>query len=222
MNCPHCRIAIHVTWKITQLDLSHPLPDHVGDYGWQVRYAICPSCSQPIITLDNGEWSTNDYGRHLKNLKPYLVWPRSSQRLCPKQVPIEIAEDFMEAAAVLETSPKASAALSRRCLQQVLVDHHGVGRGNLERQIEKFIETKHPPTHIERQLHVIRQVGNFAAHPQKDQATGEILPVEPEDAEWNLNVLESLFDFTFVQPALAHARIDQLNQKLDVAGKPKL
>jgi hypothetical protein len=151
-----------------------------------------------------------------------MVYPPSSIRVCPTDVPSPIRQDFEEACTVLPFSPKASAALSRRCLQQVLVDHHGARGNSLEKQIENFIETKQPPAHIEKQLHAVRQVGNFAAHRQKDQATGEILPVEPEEAEWNLEVLESLFDFTFVQPALAQKRTNELNQKLEAAGKPKL
>jgi hypothetical protein len=48
------------------------------------------------------------------------------------------------------------------------------------------------------------------------------LPVELGEAEWNLDVLESLFDFYFVQPARAKAKRDALNKKLADAGKPPL
>ena len=45
------------------------------------------------------------------------------------------------------------------------------------------------------------------------------MPVELHEAEWNLDVLESLFDFYFVQPARAKARRDALNKKLADTGK---
>jgi hypothetical protein len=35
-------------------------------------------------------------------------------------------------------------------------------------------------------------------------------------------VLEGLFDFYFVQPAIAQRKRDELNQKLQSAGKPPL
>ncbi len=35
----------------------------------------------------------------------------------------------------------------------------------------------------------------------KDTNSGAILPVEPHEAEWNLEVLEGLFDYFYVQPA---------------------
>jgi hypothetical protein len=41
-----------------------------------------------------------------------------------------------------------------------------------------------------------------------------VLPVEAGEAEWNLDVLEALFDFYFVQPAKLQQRKDALNQKL--------
>ena len=62
-------------------------------------------------------------------------------------------------------------------------------------------------------------IGNFAAHPIKSKHTGEVLPVEPGEAEWNLDVLESLFDFYYVQPATLKAKKDALSKKLKEAGK---
>ena len=34
----------------------------------------------------------------------------------------------------------------------------------------------------------------------KSKTTGEIVEVEPSEAEWKLDVIEMLFDFLFVQP----------------------
>jgi uncharacterized protein Smg (DUF494 family) len=48
------------------------------------------------------------------------------------------------------------------------------------------------------------------------------MPVETGEAEWNLDVLESLFDFYFVQPANLKKKKDALNLKLKEAGKPPM
>jgi hypothetical protein len=56
----------------------------------------------------------------------------------------------------------------------------------------------------------------------KTTNTGEIVEVEPQEAEWLLSLLEQLFDFYFVQPARAQARRDALNAKLQAAGKPPM
>jgi hypothetical protein len=56
----------------------------------------------------------------------------------------------------------------------------------------------------------------------KSTNTGEVIDFEPGEAEWNLDVLESLFDFYFVQPALAAKRKAELNKKLKQVGKPEI
>ena len=61
--------------------------------------------------------------------------------------------------------------------------------------------------------------GNFAAHPVKNSRSGEIVVVEPGEAEWNLDVLDLLFDFYYVGPARADAKREALNTKLIAAGK---
>ena len=60
------------------------------------------------------------------------------------------------------------------------------------------------------------------AHPIKSQSTGEIVDVEPGEADWNLEALEALFDFYYVQPAKTAARKAALNKKLADAGKPQI
>ena len=75
------------------------------------------------------------------------------------------------------------------------------------------------PSQLAENLDAIRNIGNFAAHAQKAEHSGEVVPVEPEEAEWNLEVLELLFDFYYVQPAVAAARRSALNAKLAEAGK---
>ena len=122
----------------------------------------------------------------------------------------------------LADSPKASAALSRRCLQAILRDHAGVKHGNLAGEIQQVIDSGKLPSHLTESLDAIRNIGNFAAHPIKSTSTGEVIEVEDGEAEWNLDVLESLFDFYFVQPAIIKKKRDALNSKLKDAGKPQM
>jgi hypothetical protein len=75
------------------------------------------------------------------------------------------------------------------------------------------------PSHLAEDIDAVRNIGNFAAHPMKSTTSGAILPVEPGEAEWTLDVLEGLFDVYFVQPARAKSKRDALNKKLIDAGK---
>ena len=89
-------------------------------------------------------------------------------------------------------------------------------------EIQQVLDSKQLPGHLAEDLDAIRNIGNFAAHPIKSTHTGEIVEVEPQEAEWLLNLLEGLFDFYFVQPARAKAKREALNAKLQAAGRPPM
>jgi len=72
----------------------------------------------------------------------------------PPEVPSHIAQDYAEAALVLAISPKASAALSRRCLQIVLREAGQTKAKDLADQIEEVLP--HLPSRIAENLDAIR------------------------------------------------------------------
>lgn len=147
---------------------------------------------------------------------------RTMERSVPPEVASQFAEDYLEAARVLNTSPKASAALSRRLLQQLLEEKGGMKSSELGQQIQQVLDSKALPSYLAEAIDAVRWVGNFAAHPIKSKDTGKITPVEPGEADWLLDVIEGLFDFYFVQPVRLGKRRDALNEKLKSAGRPLL
>ncbi len=56
----------------------------------------------------------------------------------------------------------------------------------------------------------------------KIKSSGFIVDVEPEEANWNLDVLEQLFDFYYAQPKIAEEKRQKLEEKLEKLGKPPL
>lgn len=193
------------------------------DFVWfQIRgnsiltyFSICPNCGQAIISISYTRPDQNNSSWVEPSNK--LIWPsqlsNTSQHL---SIPAQIAEDYVEAMNTLQISPKASAALSRRCLQAVLNDQ-GFSQRNLSDQIDAAKKTI--PGYISTNLDAVREIGNFSAHQIKSQTTGEIVDVEPEEAEWNLSVLKTLFQFYYIQPAEDAARREALNKKLTDAGR---
>ena len=133
------------------------------------------------------------------------VFPQGSSRFVPPEVTGPVRDDFIEASEVLTISEKASAALSRRCLQTILIEKGGVKPSDdLSKQIDAVLPIL--PKYIADDLDAIRNIGNFAAHPIKNKNTGQIEVIEPGEAEWNLDVLEELFDFYYVKPAQSQAK----------------
>ena len=218
MECPHCLKSFHAQRQWRELAKD---PD--GD--WGVAFYQCPACSRVIAYLGNClRKKRNDGVIAVSDVEPgQLVRPKGANRPPPPpEVPKQYSEDYKEACIVLPDSAKASAALSRRCLQHLLRGEAKVKHQDLFKEIQDVIDGATLPSHIAESLDAVRNIGNFAAHPIKSQSTGEVVPVEPGEAEWNLDVLESLFDFYFVAPARTKARKDALNKKLTDSGKPPM
>jgi len=219
MKCPHCLVEFHAKteWQGVGKDTE--------GY-WFLEMYLCPNdkCGKRTIYLVLGEGLYSPPNGRLARVssveKRIMVRPKGSNRPpVPSEVPPLFAEDYTEACLVLPDSPKASAALSRRCLQNLLRDWAKVKPAKLADEIQQVIDGGTLPSHLVEEIDAIRNIGNFAAHPLKSEKTGEILPVEPAEAEWNLNVLEALFDFYFVQPALVKRRRAALDEKLKEAGR---
>jgi Domain of unknown function (DUF4145) len=220
MICPHCNTGIAESFQEVQFaDYPEAVKgtERAPRTVRYVRHMRCPECRDAIILL---QCSIPAYGTG--TYFAVMVYPSGKVRPIPEEVVDPYKQDFAEACKVLEGSPKASAALSRRCLQAILRDKAGTKSKDLYDQIEEVINSGKVPSHISEDLHAVRLVGNFAAHPMKSTATGAILDVEPGEAEWNLDVIELLFDFYFVQPAISAKRKAALNVKLKDAGKPQL
>lgn len=218
MKCPHCQTEFHD--KVQTLELGSDC-----DGFWFLDAQSCPSCGRYIFQLQSkARLFTPGVGTyHGAEIGRYFVRPRVASRpMPPNDVPIEFSQDYVEASLVLSDSPKASAALSRRCLQHILREKAGVKHSDLAKEIDQVISSAQLPSHLVEAIDAIRNIGNFAAHPIKSTSTGEILPVEPGEAEWTLDVLDGLFDFYFVQPAILKQKKDSLNAKLASANKPPI
>lgn len=222
MKCPHCLTDFHDESTDTTILRRQGQLIERDQTSWQVRSRLCPTCGRAIITLVSSRWiTTPPLVTLFQDVHEYLVWPKGIARApLPKEVTEPFASDYREACLVLADSPKASAALSRYCLQRILREVAGVKASDLSKEIDAVLPSL--PSSIAAALDAVRVIGNFAAHPIKSTNTGEIVDVEPGEAEWSLDVLESLFDFYFVQPALLAAKKAAMNKKLTDAGKPPM
>jgi len=224
MKCPYCGIEVYPDFsrnRITSKSLDTNddfFSPGVEEY--TIEHMFCPSCKEIIIKLDITTTINGIESDYVSNT--ILLYPQSTNRQpCPVEViDKDIVEDYQEACKVLSISPKASAALSRRCLQHLLRLKASTKQKDLCKQIQEVIDNGKLPSYLIECIDAVRNIGNFAAHPLKDKSTGEILPVEVGEAEWNLDVLEQLFDFYYVQPAVIQKKKQALNQKLQAAGKP--
>lgn len=216
MKCPHCLQYFTEEWKLVELE-----EDNEGL--WGVSYCVCdnPDCRRLVAELVSGARSV--FLRQRTYSSQTLIRPRGIARSpIPTEVPEEYIADYKEACIVLQDSAKASAALSRRSLQHLLREKASTKNKDLADQIQEVIDNRSLPFELSEALDAVRNIGNFAAHPVKSKSTREIVEVEPGEAEWNLEVLEQLFEHYFVRPAILQRKKEALNKKLADAGKPPM
>ncbi len=224
MKCPHCFIMFHDSWN------TSPIPGvKAGSGDWGVKATLCPNCKEPIVRLGVIQSrSVDGNGRivayHLSDSQSFMAHPKFPRRMpVDDAVPESFKNDYEEACNVLSISAKSSAALSRRVLQGIL-NEQGYKSRNLVDQINDLLQEKNPqkviPTGIRNTVDAVRNFGNFAAHRISDKTSLQIIDVEPNEAEWCLEIIEALFDHYYIRPAESNKRLSALNQKLQRAGKP--
>ena len=218
MECPHCLVSFHD--NVQETIIGEDKTSH-----WTLLRRTCPSCEKNIFPLREkyDRFKVSGQPNHYHHSRVILCYPKGYSRTSlGAEVPAKFADDYREACQTLIDSPKASAALSRRCLQHLLREKANVKPSDLANEIQEVIDSGKLPSHLTESLDAVRNIGNFAAHPIKSTASGEIIEVESGEAEWTLDVLESLFDFFFTQPELLKKKKSDLNKKLSDAGKPPM
>ncbi len=140
-----------------------------------------------------------------------VVYPLHVQQTFDETVvPDGIVRDYEEAAAIVDLSPRASAVLSRRCLQAIMRGYYKVG--NL-RTLHDEIEAAHAngmPTPIFEAAMALKTVGNIGAHPEQD--IEHIVDIEPHEASALVAFVAFLFENTYIKDVQEQARLAKIAQ----------
>lgn len=189
MKCPYCSSNLQ-----PDLHSHRHVQDKIGV--WDIHSGVCPACNRTMILLTTTKTETE---------VPHIEIQAWGKELPRAELPPEVIEpylsDFYEACFVLVDSPRASAALSRHCLQALLRDRADVKPDDLSNEINHVLASKALPPELASSLAATLDVGNFPANPVKNSHPGLIAAVEPGEAEYLLDVLEALCNFYFVRPA---------------------
>jgi uncharacterized protein DUF4145 len=104
--------------------------------------------------------------------------PPSMAKPFPLYIPKQILQDYEEACRIVDASPKASATLSRRCLQGMIRDFWKINKPNLKQEIDELNDRIDEETW--KAIDAIRTIGNIGAHMEKD--VNVIVDIEPGKA----------------------------------------
>lgn len=97
-------------------------------------------------------------------IKDKLIWPAHEIKIEPHpDIPAEIKDDFLEAAAIIDVSPRGSAALARLIVQKLMSHLGGQGK-DINANIASLVKQGLEPE-IQMALDIVRVTGNNAVHP---------------------------------------------------------
>lgn len=222
MICAHCG---QVATPVKVINTTAHLSDFVGfvlgtetvKQSYTMSIAVCAGCGEQNIFVkrwyllrESGGDSEHKTDWH-KRLFPI---GRAAKAL--PNTPKEHVKAYLAACRTLEASPEASACMSRRCLQGIL-SSQGYTQGVLAKQIEAVLAENHPDKMLTRELRqtvdFIRKFGNVGAHPTNGSRGLEVIDVEPDEAEWCIEIAEQLMDHYFERPAMIGAKVAAANAK---------
>jgi hypothetical protein len=206
--CPHCKHAVTISdGRVTSHNHTLYIDNAAGRRTLQTIFIVCPNpnCEKFTLmaTLYESE-HTPQGGEHLlKKVQSWSLVPASASKHFPDYVPRPIREDYGEACLIRDLSPKASATLSRRCIQGILRDFWRVNPGRLVEEIEQVKDRVDLITWGA--IEAVRKLGNIGAHMEKD--INVIVDVDPKEAALLIGLVETLLQEWYVAREERKARM---------------
>ena len=209
-TCPYCNRDTTITTDYREFDVVNLIIDNADGYRRVAgQFIVCPNkkCKKftliillQAITLSGGEWIP------VKTLETWRLIPPSKARVFPDYIPEAIREDYQEACQIADLSAKASATLSRRCLQGMIKDYWNVKKTKLGAAIDA-LKSKVTPT-AWKAIDGVRKIGNIGAHMEKD--INLIIDVDPDEAKKLIWLIEYLLDDWYIRRHDEELRLSEI------------
>jgi len=205
-TCPYCSHPQIVTdeniYDVT-IPVEHSEIGELGPVRFRVQGIVClnPSCKKLSLRAWLHASALNRNTGHFTSGNLLSWWnllPESIAKPQPDYIPTAIRDDYFEGCRIRELSPKASAALARRCLQGMIRDFCKIQKGRLIDEIEelrKRVDQSTSPQGVTHEsvdaIDHVRSIGNIGAHMEKD--VNLIIDIDPGEAQALIELIEMLF-----------------------------
>ena len=153
----------------------------------ELSFIRCPNCGEYTISAKGKGPAVDDVD--------VTIRPKSIAYKFPDYIPQAIRSDYEEACSIVNLSPKASATLSRRCLQGMIRDFFQVSKANLFEEINAIKDKI--PTEQWAVLDGLRRIGNIGAHMERD--INLIVDIEPGEAQKLIKLIELLLQQWYIE-----------------------
>ena len=213
-TCPYCNRNATIT--VSNLSLSSHSFEHNnkdGELLIETTIIVCPNPECKEYTISASLFKVFWANEWIRDGDPLLHWnlkPQSQAKVFPSYIPKPILEDYEEACLIRDLSPKASATLSRRCLQGIIRDFHKITKKRLVDEIEALKDKIDPL--IWQAIDAVRSIGNIGAHMEKD--INLIIDVEPQEASALIGLIEMLLKDWYID---RHEKEKQLREIVGIS-----
>lgn len=191
--CPFCNTSIPQTpdtYRVLEcyfnVDRAHYVTNSTQDTSiLELNLLYCPTCKEVSIKATGK--------KHLEGFSTPL-YPKSLAKQFPEYVPKTIRDDYEEAYSISTLSPKASATLSRRCLQGMIRDFWNIHKNRLIDEIDEL--QAYVPASQWNAINALRKIGNIGAHMEQD--VNIVVDVELDEAQKLLKLIELLIEKWYI------------------------
>lgn len=209
-TCPHCNMPqivtddnLHSEWvqlHVGKIDL--------GETGSRIVAIGClnGACKKMTLTANLTKNFYDQFGNAREGdivINTWRLMPESTAVPQPPYIPTPLCDDYYEACRIKDLSSKASATLSRRCLQGMIRDFTRIAKGTLDSEIKELrnaVDEGTAPAGVTHEsveaIDQVRSIGNIGAHMEKD--INLIIDVDEGEAEALTDLVELLFEEWYV------------------------
>lgn len=193
IKCPYCQTVLSTSKDLETIYISDGFSSKNANTFisrekpyYEISEYACSECKNKTITIKG-------VGKQYKDIDT-MILPVSDFKQFPNYIPQAILNDYQEAYQIRKISPKASATLSRRCLQGMIHDFWGIKEKNLNCEISAL---KDKVTIAEwKVIDALRQIGNIGAHMEAD--INLIVDIDEGEAEKLLKLIELLIEKWYI------------------------
>lgn len=222
-RCPYCSQPTTITepnyfnhWVKVNINESDK-----GEIGLTINVITCPNekCKKLFLKLfltdAQSDQTTRWNWAPKNNIQEWQLLPESQAKVLSDYIPKQIQYDYYEACRIRDLSPKASATLSRRCLQGMIRDFWKIKKSRLKDEVDELEKHVHPLTW--QAIDSVRKVGNIGAHMEKD--INLIIDVDKKESQLLIELIEQLVDDWYI---VRHEKEKRLNKIIEMANSKKL
>lgn len=207
-TCPYCNHDTIIGKENYRSYMSdNYIANKHGCKSLEIQWIVCPNeeCQQTnlVAALNTLAYESGVWTNKQDHIEIWRLLPKSLAKVFPDYIPHVIRQDYEEACAIMDSSPKASATLSRRCLQGMIRNFWKISKNRLIDEINELKEKVDPLTW--KSIDSIRKVGNIGTHMEKD--IDLIIEVDPSEANLLIQLIELLMNEWYIH---RHEREQQL------------